>query len=92
VVKYGVEIPRNVAHAYELDALHGNTLWQDAIKKGISSLLDLNCFKFHDPGYKPSQDFQFAPLTMIFDVKQCGHRKARLVAGGHVVKSCGINP
>jgi len=61
VVKYGVEIPQNVAHAYELDALHGNTLWQDAIKKEISSLLDLNCFKFHDPGYKPSLDFQFAP-------------------------------
>jgi len=29
---------------------------------------------------------------MIFDVKQCGHCKARLVAGGHVVQSCGINP
>ena len=40
-MKYGVEIPRNVAHAYELDALHGNTLWQDAIKKEISSLLEL---------------------------------------------------
>jgi len=41
VVKYGVEIPQNVAHVYELDALHGNTLWQDAIKKEISSLLEL---------------------------------------------------
>jgi len=41
VVKYGVEIPQYVAHAYELDALHGNTLWQDAIKKEISSLLEL---------------------------------------------------
>jgi len=90
-VKYAVEIPQNVAHAYELGALHGNTLWQDAIKKEISSLLELNCFKFHAPDYKPSLDFQFAPLTMIFNVKQCGHCKACLVAGGHMVDFHGIN-
>ncbi len=47
VVKYGDEIPQNVAHAYELDALHGNTLWHKAIKKEIISLLDLNCYEFH---------------------------------------------
>jgi len=81
VVKHGVEIPWNVSHGNELDALHGNTLWHNAIKKEISSLLDLNCFKLHAPGYKSSLDFHFAPLTIIFDVKQCGHCNTQLVAG-----------
>ena len=31
--------------------------------------------------------FQFAPLRMIFDVKEDLRRKARLVIGGHVVNS-----
>ena len=29
--------------------------------------------------------YHFAPLRMIFDVKQDGHRKARLVIGGHIM-------
>lgn len=32
-----------------------------------------------------------ARLTMIFEVKQDGRRKARLVAGGHMVDPMGIN-
>jgi hypothetical protein len=39
----------------------------------------------------PSLDFQWTKLTMIFEVKQDGRRKARLVAGGHLVDPKGIN-
>ena len=91
-MKYGVVIPRNVRHAYEADAAKGHTQWSNAIKKEIASLLALNCFSFHAPGYKPSSDYQFAKLSMIFEVKQDGRRKARLVAGGHTVEPMGINP
>ena len=31
--KYGVELPNSVAHAKELDAATGNTMWMDAMKK-----------------------------------------------------------
>ena len=31
--KYGLEVPRNVAHAYEIDKINNNTLWVNAIKK-----------------------------------------------------------
>ena len=31
--KYGIEIPRDVEHAHEIDARNGNTLWRDALKK-----------------------------------------------------------
>ena len=30
--KYGIEIPRSLAHAKELDRMNGNTLWMDALK------------------------------------------------------------
>ena len=91
-IKYGVEVPRNVRHAFELDKAAGNTLWTDAIRKEVVSLLALNCFEFHAPDYKPSSDYQWTTLSMIFEVKQDGRRKARLVAGGHMVDPRGINP
>lgn len=91
-VKYGVVIPRNsVRHAHELDKEAGSTVWTDAIRKEIESLLALNCFTFHPPDYKPSSGFQMARLSMIFEVKQDGRRKARLVAGGHMVDPMGVN-
>ncbi len=31
--KYGVEIPVNLNHAYELDRENGNTLWRDGLAK-----------------------------------------------------------
>ena len=30
--KYGIEVPRDVRHAHELDRINGNSLWADAIK------------------------------------------------------------
>ena len=90
-VKYGVTIPRSVKHALELDAEAGNTFWADAIRKEVDSLLALDCFSFHAPDYKPSSEYQWTKLSMIFEVKQDGRRKARLVAGGHLVDPKGIN-
>jgi hypothetical protein len=68
-VKYGVIIPRSVKHAKKLDTKNGNTLWADAITKEIDSLLWLQCFDFCAPDFKPSLEYQFAKLTMIFEVK-----------------------
>ena len=90
-VKYGVVIPRNVKHALELDSEAGVTFWADAIRKEIASLLALDCFSFHAPDYKPSSDYQWTKLTIIFEVKQDGRRKARLVAGGHLIDPKGIS-
>ena len=90
-IKYRLSVPRNVRHALELDREAGNTFWADAIRKESASLLALDCFEFHDPGYKPSSEFQWTKLSMIFEVKQDGRRKARLVAGGHMVDPMGIS-
>ena len=31
--KYGIEIPRDVEHAHEIDSRNGNTMWRDALRK-----------------------------------------------------------
>ncbi len=84
-------LPQSVRHALQLDAEAGNTFWADAIMKEIASLLALDCFEFHIPDYKPSSEYQWTKLSMIFEVKQDGRRKGRLVAGVHMVDPMGIN-
>jgi hypothetical protein len=53
---FGVIIPKNVKHAYELDKENGNTLWKDAMQKEIKSLLKMNIFQFHPLNYKLSKE------------------------------------
>jgi hypothetical protein len=89
--KYRVIIPQSVRHALQLDAEDGTTFWADAIKKEIASLLALDCFEFHSPNCKPSSEYQWTKLSMIFEVKQNGRRKGRLVASGHMGDPMGIN-
>ena len=90
-LKYGVAVPRNVAEAYEFDRQNGNNYWHNAIKMEIDSLIKLECFKFHPEGHNPGSNYQWTSLTVIFDVKQDLRRKARLVAGGHLVYSLDNN-
>ncbi len=85
-LKYGVEVPNTVKQALELDELNGNSYWQDAIKKEMDALMELDCFEFRDAGDIPGSDYQKTKLHMIFDVKTDLRRKARLVAGGHLVE------
>ena len=90
-VQYGVQVPRNIREAFELDKKNGNTYWKDAIEKEINALLLLDCFEFQDPSaWSPPSDYQYAPLRLIFAVKQDGRRKARLVAGGHVIDASDV--
>jgi hypothetical protein len=46
-------------------------------------------FDYFEGSYKnlKTQGIKFASLRMIFDVKQDGHHKGRLVIGGHVLDS-----
>jgi hypothetical protein len=85
-------VPRNVAHALRLDKENGNSLWADAIKKEIDALMSMNTFKILTAKENKSfkrDGYQYAPLQMIFDVKQDMRRKARLVLGGHVIDASG---
>ena len=79
--KYGVQIPRSVKDAYELDRINGNNLWRTAIAKEMENVSI--AFEIMDDdealpaGYKP------ASCHLIFDVKMDFTRKARYVLDGH---------
>jgi hypothetical protein len=88
--KFGIRIPKNVKQALQFDRENGNTFWADAISKEMSALERLDCFEFVDPStsFSRAEGWQFAPMHMIFDIKQEDLRhKARFVMGGHVVDS-----
>ena len=36
--KYGVELPKSVEHAKQLDAANGNTFWMDALRKEMNEI------------------------------------------------------
>jgi len=48
----------------------------------------MNCFSYHEMGYKSDRNegYQWTHVHMIFDVKTDLRRKARLVAGGHLLE------
>ena len=88
--KFGIKLPRNTREALQLDIENGNKNWAEAITKEISALDRLHCFKYHSPGktFSKQLGWQFAPVHMIYDIKQQDLRhKARLVVGGHVIDS-----
>jgi len=79
--KYGIQLPKTVEEAYELDRLSGNDLWHQAILKEMKN--NAVAFKILEDGEHVPPGSQWIPFHMIFDVKCDFTRKARFVAGGH---------
>jgi hypothetical protein len=85
-VKFGIEVPRTVREALELDRKNGNTLWADAIKREMEVVR--TAFRIADDGEVIPTGYQQIRCQIIFDVKRENFRcKARLVAGGHTTKA-----
>ena len=81
--QFGIQVPRTVKEAYDLDNRNGNTKWQDAMAAEISSLNAYNTFK--DNGkVKFLNDHKRIIVHFVFAVKHDFRHKARLVAGGHL--------
>ncbi len=82
--KFGIECPKTVEDALELDEHNGNTMWADAIAKEMKNVQV--AFDSLEDGVQPPSRYLFVRCHMIFDVKMedfCW--KARLVAGGHMM-------
>ena len=80
--KFGVQVPRNVKEAYELDEKNGNNNWHEAVQAEIDQLLDYKTFE--DKGQVTFvQGYKRINCHFIFDVKHDLRHKARFVAGGH---------
>ena len=86
--KFGIEIPKSVLQAQQIDAKNGNTLWWDAIYKQKKNMRP--AFKVFEGSVEqlPSR-FQEIKCHMIFDIKIVENfcRKAQLVAGGHTTEA-----
>jgi hypothetical protein len=92
IFKFGIQVPQTAKEAIDIDTANGNTLWQDAMRAEMDALEKLDCFEFHPEGCIPGDDYQPTRLRMIFDVKaDTLQRKARLVAGGHLVDTLGAD-
>ncbi len=80
--KYGIELPKSVAEALEIDRRTGTTFWREAIEKEMKNVS--KAFKFNDDDSIPI-GYKHITCHMVFDIKMIGLvRKARLVAGGHL--------
>jgi hypothetical protein len=91
--KFGIQIPKSVAEALQINNENGNTYWADAIAKEMGkakvAYTPIN-------GVTPEEartnkvdqlcGFQEIKCHIIFDVKMDFTRKARFVAGGHTTE------
>jgi hypothetical protein len=81
--KYGIEIPKTVKRAHELDQINGDTLWWDSICDEMKTVMV--AFEEYQGEGIPT-GYKHIKCHFIFDVKlgENFRRKARLVAGGHM--------
>ena len=79
--KYGIEIPRSIAHAQELDSQNGDTLWMDALQKEMTNV-GIAFEVLHD-GVMAPPGWKKVTGHLIWDVKMDFTRKARWVLDGH---------
>ena len=79
--KYGIEMARNLKHAYELDAKNGNTFWRDAVQKEMRNVGI--AFEVLPNTDHPPVGWKSVTGHLVFDVKMDFSRKARWVLDGH---------
>ena len=79
--KYGIEIPKNVKNANELDQKNGNDFCTKAIEKEMSNVGI--SFNILDESKSAPVRWSIESGHMVFDVKMDFTRKVRWVLDGH---------
>ncbi|MEL6803974.1 MAG: hypothetical protein AAFO91_09360, partial [Bacteroidota bacterium] len=82
--KFGIDLPKTVEQALQIDKTTNTTFWRDAIRKEMNAVSV--AFKILPEGSDRPIGHQQIPCHIIFDVKMDFTRKARLVAGGHMTE------
>jgi hypothetical protein len=93
--KFGIQLPKTVEEAIQIDRETNTTFWTDAIKKEMEKVNI--AFDFIED-WTPEQvrkgaakgdfvGFQEIDCHIVFDVKMDLTRKARFVAGGHTTET-----
>jgi hypothetical protein len=81
--KFGIQVPKEIKNAIDLDKNNRNVLWQDAIGTELKQLTDYQTFIVLDSREDIPKGYQKIPYHIVFDVKYDLRHKARLVAGGN---------
>ena len=79
--KYGIEIPRDVEHAYKIDSRNGNTTWRNTLKKEMYNVRV--AFEILNEGAHAPHGWKQVTGQLVWDVKMDFTRKARWVLNGH---------
>ena len=79
--KYGIEVPRSVQHAYEIDQNNNDTFWTNVIQKEMKNMGV--AFQLLENNEKVPMEHAKASGHLIFDVKMDFTRIARYVLDGH---------
>jgi hypothetical protein len=77
--KFGIQVPKGIKNAIDLDKNNGNQLWQEAIRTELKQLTDYQTFIVLHSGEDIPTGYQKISYHMIFDIKY----DLRLVAGGN---------
>eukprot|EP00957_Ditylum_brightwellii_P012348 932618-Ditylum_brightwellii.AAC.1 len=86
-IKLGVRIPTDYHEALELDKKLGYTLWKEATKIEMDKTYKNKAFKSLDKGVRRPKDHVMIQVHIVYDVKQDGRHKTRLVARCHMTGS-----
>ena len=88
--KFGIELPKTVKRALEIDKETGTTFWRDAIQKEMKTVGV--AFNILDEGAEePKLGRKYMSCHLIFDVKAFSlKRKARFVGNGAMVDSSDV--
>ena len=85
-MKFEIKVPHNVREALTKDK--EKPFMGRSYTKGDTVLDQATAFIYHLPSHKVNKKYQYAPLRIIFDVKQEDlRRKGRMVVGRHGINS-----
>ena len=82
--KFGVELPRTIKDAFRIDEMNHNRRWRTACDLEIELLKSYNTFQDLGKHAPTPKGYKHIRLHWVFDVKEDGRHRARLVAGGHL--------
>jgi hypothetical protein len=63
--KFGIQVPKGIKNAIDLDKNNGNQLWQEAIKTELKQLTDYQTFIELDSGEDIPKGYQKIPYHMV---------------------------
>ena len=78
--KFGLEIPKTLRRALEIDRETGTNFWRKALEKEMKNILPV--FEILEEGQKVPVGSTKIDLTVIFDIKMDFTRKVRICARG----------